>query len=76
MEEAKEFIEKADVIFLHAPGLNKNMLLRESQALNACASKVRSIEFKTKKANFTEAEELAKKICEIKIVSNTQQQKA
>ena len=30
MEEAKQYIEEADVIFLHAPGLNKMIFLSES----------------------------------------------
>ena len=56
------------MIFLHAPGLNKIMLLSESKTLSDCAFKVKAIEFKSKKANYTEAVELVKKICEVKIV--------
>lgn len=33
MEEAKEFIDKSDVIFLHAPGLNKTLFLSEAKPL-------------------------------------------
>ena len=51
LEEAKAYFEIADVIFLHAPGLNKTILLSESKTLNAQSHKVRSIEFKSKKAN-------------------------
>ena len=52
MEEARPFIEKADVIFLHAPGLNKLSLVGGDRPLAAYLHKVRSIEFKSKKANF------------------------
>ena len=44
------------------------MLLSESKTLSDCAFKVKAIEFKSKKANYTEAVELVKKICEVKIV--------
>ena len=67
MDEAKSFIEQADVIFLHAPGLNKTLFLSESRPLQESAHKVKSIEFKSKKANFTEAVELVNKISEVKI---------
>jgi phosphoglycerate dehydrogenase-like enzyme len=33
MEESKEFIAKADVIFLHAPGLNKTLFLSNQKSL-------------------------------------------
>lgn len=33
MEEAKPYIEQADVIFFHAPGLNKMLFLSESKPL-------------------------------------------
>lgn len=67
MEEAKPHIDKADVIFLHAPGLNKMIFLSESAPLQAMAHKVRNIEFRSKSANFTEAQELVKKITECKM---------
>jgi hypothetical protein len=51
MEEAKPYIEKADVIFLHAPGINKALFLSEAMPLGGHHHKVRSIEFKSKKAN-------------------------
>ncbi|CDW87012.1 UNKNOWN [Stylonychia lemnae] len=67
MEEAKQYIEEADVIFLHAPGLNKMIFLSESQSLQKVAHKVRNIEFRSKNANFSEAQELVKKITECKV---------
>jgi 5'(3')-deoxyribonucleotidase len=71
LEEAKPYIEIADVIFLHAPGMNKTILLSESKALNSQSHKVRSIEFKSKKANSQEGQELIRKITEVKIIFNT-----
>lgn len=67
MEEAKTYIEHCDVIFLHAPGLNKMLFLSESKSLSQVAYKVRNIEFRSKNANFSEAQELIKKITECKI---------
>ena len=71
MEEARPFIEKADVIFLHAPGMNKTLFLSEARPLAGFHHKVRSIEFKSKKANYQEAVELVKKITEVKVHFNT-----
>ena len=67
MEEGKQYIEEADVIFLHAPGMNKTIFLSESRPLQEVAFKVKSIQFKSKKANYSEAVELVKKITEVKI---------
>ena len=72
MEEARPFIERADVIFLHAPGMNKTLFLSEARPLAGHLHKVRSIEFKSKKANYQEAQELIKKITEVKIHFNTE----
>ncbi|TNV78763.1 hypothetical protein FGO68_gene3958 [Halteria grandinella] len=70
MEEAKGYIEKADVIFLHAPGMNKTIFISQSKPLGAHMHKVRAIEFKSKKANYQEAVELIKKITEVKLYFN------
>lgn len=67
MDAAKQYIEQADVIFLHAPGLNKTLFLSESRPLQDCAHKVKSIEYKSKKANYAEASDLFTKITEVKI---------
>ena len=71
MEEAKAHIEEADVIFLHAPGMNKTILVSEARPLAGHLHKVKSIEFKSKKANYQEAVELVRKITEIKVYFNT-----
>ena len=73
MEEAQPFIQKADVIFLHAPGINKTLFLSEAMPLAGYHHKVRSIEFKSKKANAQEATELIKKITEVKYIFNLQE---
>jgi hypothetical protein len=61
--EAKEYIRDAEVIFLHAPGLNKSYFVFESKPLQEYDKKIRNIEFKSKNANYTEAMDLVKKIC-------------
>ena len=70
MELARPYIEGADVIFLHAPGLNKTLFLSQTRPLAGHLHKVKSIEFKSKKANYQEAVELVKKITEVKIHFN------
>jgi hypothetical protein len=35
MQEAKKHIEESHIIFLHAPGMNKNLFLSESKPLAA-----------------------------------------
>lgn len=68
MDEAAEYIKQADVIFLHAPGLNKQLFLAESAPLAEQHHKIKSILFGNKKASYTEAVELVKKLTEVKIV--------
>jgi len=67
LEEVKDHIVKSSVIFLHAPGFNKNLLIQASKHLQKCAHKVRSIEYKSSKANFQEAKDLVDKILNVNI---------
>lgn len=67
MEEASEYIKQADVIFLHAPGLNKHLFISESAPLAEQQHKIKSILFSSKKASYTEAVELVKRLTEVKI---------
>ena len=67
MEEAKDHIKNSDIIFLHAPGLNKTIFLSNQKSLQKYAHKVRSIEFKSSKANTSEATDLMQKIIEVNI---------
>ena len=67
MEEAKDHIAKADVIFLHAPGFDKTLFLSKQKSLKKYAHKVRAIEYESSKANASEANYLVKKILEAKV---------
>ena len=67
MDEAAQHIASADVIFLHAPGVNKTYFLAESRPLKEQAHKLRSIMFPNKKANTSEASDLIRKITEISV---------
>ena len=58
------------MIFLHAPGLNKLIFISESGALAKAAHKIRTIEFRSKNANYSESQDLVKKITEVKIHLN------
>ena len=68
MEEAKPDIEKADVIFLHAPGLNKTIFMSSSKSLAKHCHKVKSLQLQSGKANFQEAKEIASKIMEVEVI--------
>jgi hypothetical protein len=52
LEAAKNSLDLADVIFLHAPGLNKTLLMSCSKALARQSHKVKSIAVQSAKANF------------------------
>jgi len=67
MEEAKDHLNKSDIIFLHAPGLNKLLFLSKQKSLQKHAHKVRSIEYKSSKANTSEANDLMQKIIEAQV---------
>lgn len=67
MEEASAHIRDCEVIFLHAPGLNKTFFMSESRPLAEQGHKIKSIQFGNKKANTTEAAELVKRICDVRL---------
>jgi len=67
MEEASSHIRECEVIFLHAPGMNKTFFMSESRPLAEQGHKIKSIQFSNKKANTTEASELVQKICEVRL---------
>ena len=67
MDEAAEYIKACQVIFLHAPGLNKQIFLAESAPLAEQAHKIKSILFPNKKALYSEAIGLVKKLTEVKL---------
>ena len=58
------------MIFLHAPGMNRLVFMAQSGPLAKHAHKVKAVQFANKKANFTEATELAKKLTEVKLILN------
>jgi|LauGreDrversion4_2_1035121.scaffolds.fasta_scaffold495995_1 hypothetical protein len=58
MEEAKSHIKDCEVIFLHAPGINKNFFMSESRPLAEQGHKIKSLSFANKKANVQEANDL------------------
>lgn len=68
MQENKEHIKNSQVIFLHAPGFNKTLFMSQSKALQHYAHKVKSIEYKSQKANFQEAKDLFTKLTEVNII--------
>ena len=68
MEESADRLKECDVIFLHAPGMNRLVFLAEGAPLKPLASKVRSVHFGSKKANHSEACLLVPKLTEVKIV--------
>lgn len=68
MEENKEHFKKAAVIFLHAPGFNKTLFMSQSKALSKYAHKVKSVEYRSQKANFQEAKDLVAKLTEAVIL--------
>jgi len=67
LEETAPHLEKADVIFLHAPGINRLLFVKENRPLHKHEYKVKKINLSSKKANFTEAMQLAEKIMQIKL---------
>jgi hypothetical protein len=67
MEEAADHIANSEVIFLHAPGINKTFFTAESRPLREQGHKIRSLMFGNKKANATEASELVKRILEVRV---------
>ena len=72
MEEASALLNKCKVIYLHAPGMNRLVFMAQSAPLAKYSRKVKSVQFPNKKANATEATELAKKLTEVKLIFNTQ----
>ena len=70
MEEAKGHIEESKIIFLHAPGLNKNLFLSESRPLAAQAHKIKAVNVPNVKAQYQDAVELVSKLIQVKWTLN------
>jgi len=67
LNEYEADLKAADVIFLHAPGINKQFFIGHEKLLRDLRYKVRSLRFNLKKANFSELEKAMKEIVELKI---------
>lgn len=70
MDEAKELLDSCRVIYLHAPGMNKQVFLAQNGPLAKYSHKVKAVQFANKKANSTEATELSKRLTEVKLIFN------
>lgn len=70
MEEASQLMQESKVIYLHAPGMNRLVFMAQSGPLAKFSHKVKAVQFGNKKANHTEATELAKRLTDVKIVFN------
>ena len=70
LEEYKEDLEKADIIFLNAPGMNKLFFIGPDKPLREMRHKVRTLAFNMKKANYTEVQGALEELTEVKIVFN------
>ena len=68
MENYREELEEASVIFLHAPGINKLFFLAEGKPLKKMAAKVKPIQYHLRKANFTQITAVLDKLIEVRIV--------
>jgi hypothetical protein len=58
-------IEKSDIIFLQAPGVNKLILVRDNEPLMKLRHKLRGICLTSRKANHTEVERIYKTITKV-----------
>ena len=70
LEEYKEDLEKAEIIFLNAPGMNKLFFIGPDKPLREMRHKVRTLAFNMKKANYTEVQGALEELTEVKIVFN------
>ena len=71
LESEIEYIKQADVIFLHAPGINKTFFLGDAKPLKPYLHKIHPVLYQTQKANFTEAKGVFDKLTEVRLVLNT-----
>ena len=67
LSEYKQDLEKADVIYLNAPGINKQFFIGTDKPLRGMQHKIRTMNFTMKKANYTELQRALEEITQIKI---------
>ena len=68
VEESRDILERASLIFLHAPGNNYFTFIGENGVLDKWKDKVRPVGITTNKAKFQETERVFKEISTIKIL--------
>ena len=67
LKEFQQDFEKADVIYLNAPGLNRQFFVGPDKPLRDMQNKIRTLSFSMKKANYTELQRALEELIEIKI---------
>jgi hypothetical protein len=67
MQEATSHLKASEVVYLHAPGLNRFFFLAELERLGM-SSKIRAVQFANKKASSSEGTELVQKISALKLI--------
>jgi len=70
IEEYIEDLNKADMIFLNAPGMNKLFFVGPDKPLRDMRYKIKTLSFNMKKANFTELQRAFEEVIEMKMVFN------
>lgn len=68
VEESVEVLERARLIFLHAPGNNYFAFVGENGVLNRWKHKIRPVGISTSKAKFQETERVFKEISMVKVL--------
>lgn len=68
LEEGFAELEKSDVIFFQAPGLNRIILIEQNEPLMKLKDKLRSVCLTAKKANYTEVQRLYEEITKVYLV--------
>lgn len=70
MAEASALLQSCSVIYLHAPGMNRQSFMASTGTLAKHSDKVKSIQFGNKKANHTEATEISKRLTTVTLIFN------
>lgn len=68
LQEAKTLLDRSMLIFLHAPGTNYYLFIKQNGYLEKWKDKVRPIGMTTNKAKFQEAERVFKEISTVKVL--------
>lgn len=68
MEECKQYLADSQVIFLHAPGINRLFFLTEGKPLKPYMEKIKPIIVHTKKANFENVIDVFEKLTAISLI--------